>query len=311
MNWIPYLKIARPDHWFKNIFILPGCLVAVYFDPTRLTWALLPQTVMILSIACMIASSYYVFNEILDAPFDAHHPVKKDRPIPSGQVRLPLAWTEWVVLSIVSLTSAFLFDMHVGLIGLLLWCMGLLYNLPPIRLKDAPYLDVLSESLNNPLRLALGWYATGLAVMPPLSLLLAYWMFGAFLMAAKRFAEYRQIADPERAARYRESFKFYNEERLLISLHYYATAFALLGGFFIARYDFELILAAPLIAYSMAYYLHIAFKPNSAAQYTENLYRERKLVFLVVLNVVVFFFLFFITWPWLRHLFDPHILPPP
>ena len=37
--------------------------------------------------------------------------------------------------------------------------MGLAYNVPPVRLKEWPYLDVLSESVNNPLRLALGWFA--------------------------------------------------------------------------------------------------------------------------------------------------------
>jgi len=39
------------------------------------------------------------------------------------------------------------------------WVMGLAYNVPPVRLKGWPYLDVLSESINNPIRLALGWLA--------------------------------------------------------------------------------------------------------------------------------------------------------
>jgi hypothetical protein len=34
---------------------------------------------------------------------------------------------------------------------------GIVYNVRPLRTKDKPYLDVISESINNPLRLTIGW----------------------------------------------------------------------------------------------------------------------------------------------------------
>ena len=37
-----------------------------------------------------------------------------------------------------------------ALTALVLWIMGCLYNFPPVRTKDVPYLDVLTESVNNP-----------------------------------------------------------------------------------------------------------------------------------------------------------------
>ena len=40
--------------------------------------------------------------------------------------------------------------------ALALWVMGIAYNVPPVRTKEIPYLDVLSKSVNNPLRLLLG-----------------------------------------------------------------------------------------------------------------------------------------------------------
>ena len=310
MKIADYIRLARPDHWFKNIFLLPGVIVALFFSPDHKSFALLIPVLWGLGVACLIASSYYVLNEILDAPFDVYHPVKKGRPIPTGRISLPLAWMEFVLLSIAGLTGAFLLNRNFGWTGLLLWSMGLLYNLPPIRLKDVPYLDVLSESLNNPLRLALGWYATGLDVIPPFSLIIAYWMFGAFLMSAKRFAEYRQIDNPARAALYRKSFAFYTEERLLVSICYYTTLFALMSGFFIARYKFELILSAPVVAAAMTYYLHMTYKPNSSAQYTENLYREPKLMILVLLACGLCLLLLFIQLPEFDRLFLPRILPP-
>ena len=51
--------------------------------------------------------------------------------------------------------------------------MGILYNVEPIRTKDRAYVDVLSESINNPLRFLLGWSAIVSDVLPPSSVLLA------------------------------------------------------------------------------------------------------------------------------------------
>ena len=75
-----------------------------------------------------------------------------------------------------------------------LWVMGCVYNLPPVRTKDHAYVDVLSEAINNPLRMLVGWYIVTSTVVPPLSLLVSYWMIGCYFMAAKRFAEYRDFS---------------------------------------------------------------------------------------------------------------------
>jgi len=52
--------------------------------------------------------------------------------------------------------------------------MGMCYNIPPIRTKKKVYLDVISESINNPIRLVLGWFIITSAIYPPSSLLFAY-----------------------------------------------------------------------------------------------------------------------------------------
>ena len=48
-----------------------------------------------------------------------------------------------------------------------------------MRSKELPYIDVLTESLNNPIRLFMGWFVLIPERLPPLSLGLAYWMMGA------------------------------------------------------------------------------------------------------------------------------------
>lgn len=305
----PYIHIARPDHWFKNIFLMPGILLAFFFNPELITWSVLPPVLFGLLCACLIASSNYVLNEILDAPTDRFHPEKRHRPLPSGRARMDIAWVIWVILSITSVAMAFSINMLFGISGLLLWVMGVIYNTPPLRCKDIPYLDVLCESINNPIRLALGWYATGMGYAPPLSMIIAYWMFGAFLMAAKRFAEYRKLDDPERAAKYRKSLGYYNEQRLTVSIFYYVTLFALMGGYFIASYRFELILAAPMVAYSMAFYMRLSFKKNSPVQNPERLFRERSVMLVIFATFALCTVLLFWDMQWLRDMFEPWILP--
>jgi hypothetical protein len=185
--------------------------------------------------------------------------------------------------------------------------MGVIYNLPPVRTKELPYLDVLSESVNNPLRLFLGWFALVTNKLPPLSLILAYWMVGAFFMATKRFAEYRHIGDQEVAARYRKSFGYYTEERLLVSIFFYATFCALFMGVFMVRYHVELILFVPIAAGFFAYYLKLGLQDDSPAQNPERLYKNQGFLLYMILSVVLFILLMFVDIPVLYDLF--HITP--
>ncbi len=275
MNFVPYFKIARFDHWFKNVFMIPGVIVALYAQPDLFTFPVVLKLILALLATGFVASSNYVINEVLDAPFDALHPVKKNRPIPCGLVNIRVAYGEWIFFGILGLSLASLLGMYFFIAALALWIMGCVYNIPPLRSKDKPYIDVLSESVNNPLRLLLGWYATGILVLPPVSLVLAYWMVGAFFMAVKRFAEYRRIGDPQISSEYRQSFRHYTETRLLVSIIYYAVSFGLFFGIFLMRYKMEMILSIPFIAGFIAWYIHLGFLENSPTQYPEQLYLQK------------------------------------
>ena len=301
---VPYFSIARPDHWFKNVFMALGVLLAYFYHPEVFGPTTLVSIAWAVFLTCLAASSNYVLNEILDAPTDRSHPVKRNRPIPSGRVRLPIAYTEWLLLGLVALAFSATINWPFVASILLLLVMGVIYNVPPLRAKEHPYVDVLCESINNPIRLLLGWFAVTASEFPPVSLLISYWMIGAFFMATKRLAEYRSLGDPAVAGAYRRSFRYYTEELLLISMFYYTTSFALFLGVFIIRYHLELILIFPLVAGFVCYYLRVAFKKDSAAQNPERLYREKGLMIYLVLCVVAFGVLMFVHIPWLYQIFN-------
>lgn len=299
-----YVEIARVDHWFKCVFMLLGVVVALFYEPHLVSGSSAMPLLLALLSANLVASSNYVINEVLDAPFDRAHPEKRHRPVAAGRVDVRIAVVEWLALAAVGgwvaapLGHAFCAALAA------LWGMGLIYNLPPIRLKEIPYADVLSESINNPLRLLLGWFALIPDRFPPLSLVLAYWMAGAYFMAIKRLAEYRHIADPAVAARYRRSFAHYDEERLLVSILFYATACGLLSGIFLVRARLELVLFVPLAALFLAYYLRLGLAPDSLTQRPEALYRDRGLVLLAIGSLITFVALLFVEMPWLYELFN-------
>jgi len=293
----PYLQIARADHWVKNAFMLLGVLLAIFYRPEVLSGASLAPLALAMAATCLVASSNYVLNELLDAPQDLAHPDKRRRPVPSGQVRAWLGYAEWLALAAAGLFLAGLVGRLFALSAGALWVMGLAYNVPPVRLKEWPYLDVLSESFNNPLRLALGWFALIPDRFPPVSLALSYWMVGAFFMAMKRLAELRHVRDPRALGEYRRSFRHYTEERLLTSILFYTAACALFGGIFIVRYRLELILFVPLLAGFMAYCFKIGMQPDSAAQHPERLHRERGFMAYLVVCLAAFVLLMFTSIP--------------
>jgi 4-hydroxybenzoate polyprenyltransferase len=308
----PYVQIARADHWFKNAFMLLGVVLALFYEPSLLSWSSVLPLAVAVAATCLVASSNYVLNELLDGPRDSLHPEKRNRPVPSGRIRPALAYVEWLALAAAGFALALSLNIYFFASALLLWIMGIAYNVPPLRTKEWPYLDVLSESVNNPIRLFLGWFALVTIRVPPMSLAIAYWMLGAFFMAMKRFAEYRHIGDPRVAAAYRRSFEFYTEERLLISLFFYATSCALFAGIFIVRYHLELILFTPIGAGIFAYYLKIGLLPNSPVQNPERLYRQRGFFAYMVFATLVFILLMFTSIPPLYDLFnvDPARMEP-
>lgn len=298
-----YVRMARVDHWVKNVFVLPGILVALSIEPHRihsLSWV---NLVVGLAAVCIISSSNYVLNELLDAPSDRFHPAKSQRAAVSGGVNRALGYLEWLALLAVGLALSWRISMPFTLAMIGLWVMGCLYNIPPVRTKDVPYLDVLSEAINNPLRMLAGWYMTGTEAVPITTLLISYWMIGCYFMAIKRYAEYRELHDTQLAL-YRKSFAYYSERSLLVSIMFYGSHAMLFFGGFIVRYRLELILAFPLVALVMAVYFWLAFKKDSAVQHPEGLYKEPALMIPVVLCAVAMIVLLYVDFPFLYRVFQ-------
>ena len=305
-----YVAMARPDHWLKHVFILPGVVLAFVAQPIAV--ALAAQHLVVgLVAACLAASANYVLNEWLDARTDGFHTSKSSRPAVVRRVSKGLVLAQYAGLTVTALLAAravgplFVY----GILALL--ASGVIYNVEPIRMKDRAYLDVASEALNNPIRLILGWAMVSPTTLPPVSAVLAYWLGGAFLMATKRLAEYRQAeawSELPKLAMYRKSFASYNENKLLISAFLYAQLAAFFLAVFLIKYRIEYLLSIPFFAALFAIYFRLGLKPDSIAQRPEHLFREKGLLAAAVLLIAVLALLSWVDVPILERLTEPHFL---
>ncbi len=144
------IKTMRPRQWVtKNIFIF----AAIVFDKQLFVLDSFLRTLAGFALFCLISSSVYIFNDIADVEADRQHPEKKNRPIPSGKLPIPAAWTAGVLLAAVTLGAGYWLAPSFG------YVMGLYFLLIMVYskwLKHIPIVDVLVISAGFVLRVGAG-----------------------------------------------------------------------------------------------------------------------------------------------------------
>lgn len=305
-----YLRIMRLDHMTKHVFILPGVILAVLLRGIGEAPIVFNLTAGFAA-AVAVASANYVINEWLDRGFDAHHPEKSQRAAVQTELDPRVVYTLYAALLVAGLGLAALVNATFLAVAFVFVLAGAVYNVPPLRTKDRAYVDVMSESLNNPLRLTLGWAMVDPNTLPPASVLIAFWFAGAFLMNAKRLAEFRDIVSQlgqSRLALYRRSFAHYTETRLSVANLTYALLCALFLAVFVAKYRIEYVLLFPIVTYLFALYYALSLDFDSVARRPEKLFREPRLMTATLVLGLGFLVTTFVDIPMLERLAEQHFI---
>ena len=174
------LRLFRPLQWSKNSFVLVGALFAHRWDADTLGAVALAFVAF-----CCMASAVYVFNDLHDLAADRAHPVKRLRPLASGEVSTSLArWCAPLLATVglaLAASSSLATLAFVALYGLL----NVAYSL---KLKHVVIVDVFSIAAGFMLRILAGTLGVGI---PPSSwLLVCGLMLTLFLGVSKRSAEW-------------------------------------------------------------------------------------------------------------------------
>jgi 4-hydroxybenzoate polyprenyltransferase len=179
-----WLKLLRPTHWVKNLMLFfPPFLGGLMTDISFLSHGIIPFTAF-----CLASSSTYIINDIVDAPNDAEHPTKKNRPIAAGEISPFTATVAALVLVIGALFLASL------VAGAFLWvlvgyvALSVAYT---AKLKDFAIVDIFCIAVFFLLRLQGGGEAFGVVISD--WLFLSVFLLALFLSTGKRLCEKNRL----------------------------------------------------------------------------------------------------------------------
>ena len=143
------LKSMRPRQWTKNIIVY----AALVFDQQFFNLEAFLRTTAGFILFCLISSAVYIFNDLADVESDKQHPVKKNRPIASGKLPLPVAWTAGIALVVISLPLGYILSPELFVVLLVYFLLIVAYSL---WLKHFAILDVLVIAAGFVLRVHAG-----------------------------------------------------------------------------------------------------------------------------------------------------------
>ncbi len=203
------LKSARPRQWLKNFALyaalfLSGFLFYVPQQGPAYFWTV----TYAFFIFCILTSSIYLINDIVDAEEDSQHPYKKKRPIASGELPIPIAaFVAMLGIAIVfflSLSLPFFFRVLV----LLYLALQILYA---TRLKHVAIFDVISIASGFLIRV----YAGAIIVELHMNVwfLLTVVSASLFLAVGKRQSE-RTLLTSHQLSPSRKTLKHYSQQLL-------------------------------------------------------------------------------------------------
>ena len=200
-------KIIRIKQWYKNIVIF----LQLVFSLSLLNLDSIYLTIVGFIALSLASSALYIRNDILDIEFDKQHPIKKFRPLASGQISKKNAYIIFVLLLSSSLIIAAILNWQLVIVLIFLFVNTTVYSQ---WLKNFAYVDLLSISLNFVIRVLAGMLLLQVGISPWL-------VFGVFLVAfflglMKRKSEIIILKDT--AALHRKSLSKYSIKKLNYSL---------------------------------------------------------------------------------------------
>ncbi len=180
-------KSLRPKQWTKNGFVF----AALIFDEKLFQAEPLIKTLLGFVLLCLISGTVYLINDLVDIEKDRLHPLKKNRPIPSGQVSVKVGTLSALILVVMCLPLSFWLSINFGIIVTGYLLLQIAYS---FVLKNIVIVDVLTVAAGFVLRVAAGVALVEAERFSPWLYVFTV-LLALFLVLGKRRTELAQLKD--------------------------------------------------------------------------------------------------------------------
>lgn len=187
------LKTMRPRQWTKNAFVL----AALVFDRQLTNPTSLAHSLLGFALFCLVSSSVYIINDILDIEADRNHPEKRNRPIASGKLPVAYALAAAALILVISFPVAYWLSPGFAAITFVYLLLNLAYS---NWLKNIPLIDVLVIAAGFVLRVGAGVSLITVERFSPWLYVVTI-LLALYLGFGKRRAELTLLADGDNSHR--------------------------------------------------------------------------------------------------------------
>jgi 4-hydroxybenzoate polyprenyltransferase len=269
------VRAMRPRHWLKNGFVLaPAVFAGHAFDAPAMA-----KAAAVAAAFCLASSAGYLVNDVLDREADRNDPVKRYRPVASGELGIGPALF-WAVLMFAAAVAVSLYQGRLVVLALAGYVvLTLLYS---VFLKGMPVVDVMVLATGFLIRLVAG--ALAIPVVISHWLIVCGFLLALLLAFGKRLPEAEQAGS--RSPKYPLTFLHDVVTMLagvtLVCYTLYTVApdtTAKLGG------SNALLLTVPLVLFGILRYLLLLHR-EGAQDPTATLFRDKPLLAAVVLWII-------------------------
>lgn len=274
---INLLKLMRPKQWIKNFFVFGALIFSYSFLNLNKTIAALIAFILF----CLISSTVYIMNDILDVEKDRVHPKKRFRPIASGAISIKQATIALVVLLAISMISSFMINKGLFFILVLYFINNIFYS---FKIKNIVILDVISIAVGFILRVIAG----GVAIDVSLSgwILLCTFFISLFLGFEKRRNEIIKLEG--KANEHRKILDDYSDELLKqfsdITLTCTVISYAMYT--FVAYENAYMMITNIFVVYGLFRYKYLSMKKGLGGSPTETVMTDKSIIIDVILWVI-------------------------
>ncbi len=270
------IEALRPHQWVKNLLVLAPLFFAHKLGDTDATL----QALGAFATFCLLASSIYLLNDLVDREEDQRHPTKCERPLASGRLAPAVAWTTIAIMVPAVLSAAWFLGPRDLPLPFIIWpaayfLMNLAYS---FRLKRMVIVDCLCIALGFQFRVHAGSVVIG--VHSSKWILLCTFFFALFLAFCKRRDEVARHGDGTTRSTIRDYSLPYLDQLIapLAALSILTYALYTVDDATTAKHGEYLLFTVPFVVFGVFRYLFLVHHRGQGGDPSRQLFRDKQLM---------------------------------